>query len=159
MTPARAKGAAEQSWDQFWDEVRGRRTTVIRGIEVPVPGDMPMRLRRRIEELQDSEDEEHIAELVALLFGQDVFGAWEDAGIGAFEFQVILTWGIAQATGREGFTFEQAFDAVRNGEEGKALGVQPPNRAARRSQSAATGGRSKPTSRASTGSARRTSRT
>lgn len=153
MTAPRAAKGAEQSWDAFWAEVGGRRTTVIRGVEVPVPTDVSLRLRRRIEELQDSEDENHIAELVALVFGQDVFWAWEEAGIGAFEFQVILTWGMAQAFGREDYTFEQALDAVRKGEEGKALGV-PANRAARRSRSAATGGRSKPTSRASTASAR-----
>lgn len=159
MTARKTADPAEQSWDAFWAEVGGQRTTVIRGIEVPVPGDMPMRLRRRIEELQDSESEEAVAELVALLFGQDVYGEWEEAGIGAFEFQVILTWGIAQATGRADFTFAQALDAVRKGEEGKALGAQPPNRAARRAQSAGTGGPSKRTSSASTGSARRTSRT
>lgn len=144
----------DQSWDAFWAEVSGRRTTVIRGIEIAVPGDMPMRLRRRIEELQDDESDEAVAELVALLFGQDVYGDWEAAGIGAFEFQVILTWGIAQAFGRDDFTFEQALDTVRKGEEGKAL-VAPPNRAARRQPSAATGGRSKRTSSGSTGSARR----
>lgn len=158
MTARKTADPAEQSWDAFWAEVSTQRTTEIRGVTVPVPGDMPMRLRRRIEELQDSEDEEHVAELVALLFGRDVYGTWEDAGLGAFEFQVILTWGIAQATGREDFSFAQALEAVRSGEEGKALAA-PPNRAARRSQSAATGGRSKPTTRASTGSARKTSRT
>lgn len=158
MTARKSADPAEQSWDAFWGEVAARKTTVIRGVEVPVPSDMPMRLRRRMEELQDSDSEEHIAELVELVFGADVYEAWEAAGIGAVEFQTIVVWGIAQATGREDYTFAQALEAVRSGEEGKALAA-PPNRAARRSQSAGTGGRSKPTSRVSTASARKTSRT
>lgn len=157
MTARKTAVPAEQSWDAFWGEVAARKTTVIRGVEVPVPSDMPMRLRRRMEELQDSDSEEHIPELVELVFGADVYEAWEAAGIGAVEFQTIIVWGIAQATGRD-MSFEQALEAVRSGEEGKALAPSP-NRAARRSQSAGTGGRSKRTTSASTGSARRTSRT
>ena len=158
MTARKTAIPAEQSWDDFWAEVSHAETTTIRGVEVPVPSDMPMKLRRRVEELQDSEEDEHIIELVSLLFGSGVFDEWEDAGLGIVEFRTILTWGIAHAFGRD-MTFAQALEAVRAGEEGKALGVPQPNRAARRSQSAATGGRSKRTTSASTGSARRTSRT
>jgi hypothetical protein len=156
--------ATHETWDAFWSEVSSGRTEVIRGIEVRVPTDMPLVMERRIDELRESEAEEDVAELVALLFGEDILEAWIDAGMGSLEFQTVLTWGMAQAGGQD-ISFSEALDLVRNGGgEGKQVGPKGPNRAARRAtgapakRSAAGGGRSKPTSRASTGSARRTSR-
>lgn len=156
--------AGHETWDAFWAEVSGGRTEVIRGVEVQVPTDMPLAMERRIDELRESEAEEDVAELVALLFGDDVLDAWVDAGMGALEFQTVLTWGMAQAGGQD-LTFAQALDLVRTGGgEGKQVGPKGPNRAARRAtgapakRSAAGGGRSKPTSRASTSSSRKASR-
>jgi hypothetical protein len=156
--------AGHETWDAFWSEVSSGRTEVIRGIEVRVPTDMPLVMERRIDELRESEAEEDVAELVALLFGEDILEAWIDAGMGSLEFQTVLTWGMAQAGGQD-ISFAEALDLVRNGGgEGKQVGPKGPNRAARRAtgapakRSAAGGGRSKPTSRASTGTARRTSR-
>jgi hypothetical protein len=156
--------AGHETWDAFWSEVSSGRTEVIRGIEVRVPTDMPLVMERRIDELRESEAEEDVAELVALLFGEDILDAWIDAGMGSMEFQTVLTWGMAQAGGQD-ISFADALDLVRNGGgEGKQVGPKGPNRAARRAtgaparRSAAGGGRSKPTSRASTGTARRTSR-
>jgi hypothetical protein len=156
--------AGHETWDAFWSEVSSGRTEVIRGIEVRVPTDMPLVMERRIDELRESEAEEDVAELVALLFGEDILDAWIDAGMGSLEFQTVLTWGMAQAGGQD-ISFADALDLVRNGGgEGKQVGPKGPNRAARRAtgapakRSAAGGGRSKPTSRANTGTARRTSR-
>jgi hypothetical protein len=156
--------AGHETWDAFWSEVSSGRTEVIRGIEVRVPTDMPLVMERRIDELRESEAEEDVAELVALLFGEDILDAWIDAGMGSLEFQTVLTWGMAQAGGQD-ISFADALDLVRNGGgEGKKVGPKGPNRAARRAtgaparRSAAGGGRSKPTSRASTSSSRRTSR-
>ncbi|MFC9847796.1 hypothetical protein ACFWFF_01600 [Streptomyces sp. NPDC060223] len=147
--------AKEQSWDDFWAEVSTGRTEVIRGVEVQVPTDVPLILERRINELQDSEREEDVAELISLLFGTDCMEQWREAGMGLQEFQTILTWGIAHASGQE-MSFAEAYEIVKKGE---GAGKAPPNRAARRSQSNATGGRSKATSSASTTSARKRSRT
>lgn len=162
MSPARKPAAEHETWDAFWSEVSGGRTETIRGVQVRVPSDMPLAMERRIEELRDSEAEEDVAELVALLFGEDVMAAWVENGMGGLEFQTVLTWGMAQAGGRD-LSFREALDLVREGAgEGKPLGPKGPNRAARRAapakRSAAGGGRSKRTSSASTGSARRTSR-
>ncbi|PNG20327.1 hypothetical protein [Streptomyces cahuitamycinicus] len=163
MSPARRPTAAgHETWDAFWAEVSGGRTEVIRGVEVQVPTDMPLAMERRIEELRDSEREEDVAELVELLFGADVMAEWVQAGMGATEFQTVLTWGMAQAGGRD-LSFGEALELVRSGGgEGKTVGPKGPNRAARRSApakpSAAGGGRSKRTSSGSTSSSRKTSR-
>ncbi|MFJ9657620.1 hypothetical protein ACIRPR_06580 [Streptomyces griseoflavus] len=162
MSPAR-KPAGHESWDAFWAEASGGRTEVIRGVEVRVPTDVPMALEQRVEELHDSDRREDLAELLALLFGQDVLDQWVDAGMGLVELQTVLTWGMAQAGGRD-LSFAEALDMVRAGEAGKPLGPQGPNRATRRAtgapakRSAAGGGRSKRTTGASTATSRRTSR-
>ncbi|NUS86317.1 MAG: hypothetical protein HOY75_27240 [Streptomyces sp.] len=153
------KTTADQSFDDFWAEVSRGRTEVIRGVEVQVPTDMPLIVEQRVEELQNSGSLEDIQELLGLLFGADVLDQWLQAGMGLREFQVIITWGLAHASGRE-LTFQEAFDLVQQGAgAGKQLAPKGPNRAARRSQSAAGGGRSKRTSSASTATARKTSRT
>ncbi len=163
MSPARKPAAGHETWDAFWAEVSGGRTEVIRGVEVAVPSDVPMALEQRVEELRDSDSKEDLAELLALLFGQDVLDQWMDAGMGMLELQTVLTWGMAQAGGRD-LSFAEALDMVRSGEAGKLPGPKGPNRATRRAtgapakRSAAGGGRSKPTSRASTSSSRKTSR-
>ncbi|WP_060888654.1 hypothetical protein [Streptomyces scabiei] len=153
------KTTADQSFDDFWAEVSRGRTEVIRGVEVQVPTDMPLIVEQRVEELQNSGSLEDIQELLGLLFGADVLDQWLQAGMGLREFQVIITWGLAHASGRE-LTFQEAYDLVQQGAgAGKQLAPKGPNRAARRSQSAAGGGRSKRTSSASTATARKTSRT
>lgn len=156
---ARKTTAADQSWDDFWAEVSRGRTEVIRGVEVQVPTDMPLIVEQRVEELQNSSRLEDIKELLGLLFGSDVLDQWLEAGMGLREFQVVMTWGLAHASGQQ-LTFREALDLVEQGAgAGKQLGPKgPQNRAARRSQSAAGGGRSKRTSSASTATARKTSR-
>ncbi|MEU0199130.1 MULTISPECIES: hypothetical protein [unclassified Streptomyces] len=162
MSPARTGTAGHETWDDFWAEVSGGRTEVIRGVEVQVPTDMPLAMEKRVDELRESEAEEDVAELVALLFGADILTAWIENGMGVQEFQIVLTWGMAQAGGRD-LSFAEALELVRDGAgEGKQAGPKGPNRAARRAapakRSAAGGGRSKRTSNASTSSARKTSR-
>ncbi|MFB6811250.1 hypothetical protein [Streptomyces sp. NPDC056387] len=149
------KASENESWDAFWTSVSRPKTTTIRGVEVAVPTDMPMLVEQRVEELHGSDQLEDIAELVAMIFGQDCLTKWRDNGMGLLEFRVILTWGMANARGKE-LSFQEAYELTQ---ETVAEGKAPaPNRAARRAQSAATGGRSKPTSRGSTGSGRTRSR-
>ncbi|MBT2449483.1 hypothetical protein J7F03_20800 [Streptomyces sp. ISL-43] len=150
---------APDSFDAYWAEVSGARTETIRGITVRVPVDVPMVLEQRMADLQDSEQEEDIAELVAFLFnvGPDTLSTWRQKGMGLTEFQVVLAWGLAHASGSD-LTFAQAHELVKKAEaEGKAQAAAP-NRAARRASSASTGGRSKPTSGRATASPRKVSR-
>ncbi len=152
MTPRKA-----ESWDAFWAEVQGAGTETIRGVEVPVPTDVPLAMEMRLKDLESDSSEEAIREMVSLLFGDHVLDQWIDAGMGLMEFKTVIAWGMAHATGTK-VSFREAYDTViaAEAEEGKA-----PNRAARRAastpRSGGSGGRSKPTSSASTASARRRS--
>lgn len=164
MTAGRKTATEYESWDAFWAEQMGSRTETIRGVTVQVPTDLPIAMEHRIDDLRASEDPAAVAELLAMLFGQDVYDQWEQAGMGLLELQTVLTWGIGHASGTE-LTFGQALEMVRTGDTGKlpapAAGAGA-NRAARRAgqkpRSASTGGPSKRISSASTGSGRRTSR-
>ncbi|WP_369778832.1 hypothetical protein [Streptomyces sp. R33] len=154
MTAPRAGKA--QSWEDFKRTVRGRRMETIAGVEVPVPTDPPLLFEEMAANLSEESEEADFAEVVDLLFGQGVFAQWKANGMGAVDLMTALTWGVAQSHGRD-MSFSEAYEVVTSDDPGKAL-APPANRAARRQRSAASGGPSKPTSRASTGSARKTSR-
>jgi hypothetical protein len=167
---ARKAAAKTQSWDEFWAERAAARTEVIRGVTVNVPTDLPLNYEQRLGLLgdlgEDSKPEE-FEPLIEPLFGEGVFQQWYDAGMGAREFLTIVVWGYAQASGRD-VSFAEAYELAMGDDPGKALA---PNREARRAakktaakktaskpRSGATGGPSRRTSSASTGTARRTSR-
>lgn len=154
MSPAKK---IPDSFDAYWAEVTGARTETIRGVTVRVPVDVPMVLGQRIVDLQESEQEEDMAELIGLLFGvgADAFETWKQAGMGVEEFQVVLAWGLAHANGNP-ITWQDAHRLAQDATSGKV--PAPPNRAARRASSASTGGPSKPRSSRSTASTRRASR-
>lgn len=135
-----------QSWDAFWAEVQreeeaahgGPRTEDIRGVTVTVPTGLPLSLTRRMEELQDSDRLEDVAELLTKLFGEGVYEAWVDAGMETLELQVVLAWAVAQGTGQD-ISFRRAYEIVRERQkQGKALAQAARTRSRR---SAGTGGR------------------
>lgn len=161
-----ARNSPTQSWDEFWTEVSTvGRTEVIRGVEVPVPTDLPLGFDARLERLshlgEDSKVEE-FEELVASLFGPGVFEQWIDADMGAVELLTAITWGMAQGKGRD-LSFREAYEIVKSDDPGKAVGANRETRraakkAASKPLSKSTGGPSKRTSSASTASARTRSR-
>ena len=145
-----------QSWDAFWAEVSGQaRTETIRGVKVTVPADLPLRVVVRAEQLAESTSLDDVGSLLVDIFGVDVLDAWTDAGMGALELRTVLAWASAHGSGKQ-ITFGEALALVRGAEAGEAPAPVPPNRASRRATSR-TGGRSKPTSPANTGSHRRAS--
>ncbi|MFD4264073.1 hypothetical protein ACFWR9_42325 [Streptomyces sp. NPDC058534] len=158
MSPTRKPAAG--SYEAFLAEAFGTGTESIRGIDVRIPTDVPLAMETRLKDLHDSEAEDDLHELVALLFGEDVFSRWIDNGMGVLEFKTVLAWGMAHAAGA-GVTFMEAFDLVRAEEasEGKAPSGQnrQARRAAQKKPSTRTGGRSARTSAASTASRRKTS--
>jgi hypothetical protein len=146
-----------ESWDDFKRRLSGR-TEEICGVVVPVPTDVPWNFETRLADLQDSSEQKDIEELVAMLFGDDVFDQWVENGMGKVEMMTVLTWGMAQGNGKD-ITFSQAYDLCTSDDPGKALNQnRATRRAASKPRSATTGARSKRTSAASTGSARKTSR-
>lgn len=137
-----------QSWDDFWAEVvPTRRTENIRGVEVDVPADLPLKFTRELEQLVESQRDEDIQYLVSVLFGEDILDAWTENGMTGPEFQTVLAWGVAQGQGRD-VSFREAYEAVRTG--GKSLA--PP---ASQTKSGGTGARSRRTSGGSTTSRRK----
>ncbi|GAA3441065.1 hypothetical protein [Planomonospora venezuelensis] len=151
-----------ESWDAFWAEIqrqeaaeRGESATeTIRGVQVVVPHDLPLRFDRRLEQVRDSSAIGDITGLIVELFGADVLDAWVDAGMTAMEFRVVVAWGLARGRGRD-LSFRDAYELVKNNSEGKA-----PGKGTRRSGgSGGSGQRSKRTSGGSTASRRRASRT
>ncbi|MCM2394363.1 hypothetical protein [Streptomyces albipurpureus] len=153
------KAPIEESFDAFWEELTGgSRTTVIEGVTVPVPVDLPLGFGERFTALQASESDEDAAELVALLFGQAAADQWlAPPKIGTRKLMTVLLWGMAQAAG-EDLSFAEAYERLRTqAGTGKAPNRQA-RRAAQKKPSAGTGGRSRPTSSASTGTAPATSR-
>ncbi len=152
--------AAPQTWDEFWQEVERKEaeaagtlpTTVIRGVEVPIPHDLPLRFQRKLEAVEHSESDDDVRALLVDLFGADTLDQWIDAGMKGLELRCVLLWAVAHGNGRP-ITFAEALEAVRT--EGKSL-APVANRTQKRA-SARSGGRSKPTSPASTDSKRKTS--
>lgn len=160
--PPERESHESQSWDEFWrEQLAEQRTETIRGVTVRVPTDLPLRVEWRLAALARHEaDEETVRGLLADLFGDDVLDQWVDAGMGAEELQVLLVWAISHGKG-EPLTFRQALDVVRQGKAAASSAtVSSPilEQHGSPAPSAATGGRSRPTSAASTGSHRRRSR-
>ena len=157
----------EAGWDAFWDETlrkeaaeRGQApTTIIRGVTVRIPQDLPLKYEAKAKRLKDSSDDAAFGELLAELFGTDVLDAWREAGMGVREFRVILAWGLSHGRGKP-LTFREAYDLVHaedEDDEGEGDGggkASTPTSGA----SASTGRSSKPTSGANTATSRKTSR-
>lgn len=148
-----------ESWDDFWAEVQGAGTETIRGVEVPIPTDVPLILEQRLKALQDEQSEDALREMLGLLFGPTVLDQWIEAGMGVMELKTALAWGMAHATGTK-VSFREAYEQVQAAEAGEG---KAPNRQARRAaskpRSTSTGTPSRRTSNASTASVRGRSRT
>ncbi|MFI6904888.1 hypothetical protein ACIBKY_26745 [Nonomuraea sp. NPDC050394] len=149
-----------EEWDAYWDEVErkkaaelgGPTTRIIRGVEVQVPHDLPLMFERTLDKVKGADD---FKGLVAALFGADALDAWIANGMKEEEFRVVFAWGYANGKGiptsfRKAHEMAQAQQA-RSG-SGKETGS-----ARTSSGSGGTGSSSKPTSRGSTASRRKTS--
>lgn len=143
-----------ESWDAFWAEVQreeeaergGTATEVIRGVTVNVPYDLPLRFDRLMEKVKTSSSDEDTKMLLSDMFGVDVLDAWTDAGMTSLEFQTVLMWGFANGKGKP-MTFREAYTLLKDKDSGKASTSTPKS-----AESGATGGRSRRTSTANTGS-------
>lgn len=112
------------SWDAFWAEIEGDEkpvTETIRGVTVTVPTELTVRFTRRAEKLQDSSRVEDLTSLLADLFGTEPVEGWIEAGMSLLEFQTVLAWSIAHASGKP-ITFRQALEQVRKLSAARAEG-------------------------------------
>lgn len=151
---------------KFWRQHRRQgKTTTILGVELPIPTGLPLAFEDRYNELQntDSDDQEKVAELLRLLFGEDVYARWKRNGLDTEMLKVLLVWGAANGGGTP-MTFEEAVVKAAEWEAAAGKATAVPNRADRRDSSktraSAKGGRSSArTSAASTASRKKPSPT
>jgi hypothetical protein len=155
--PEPATQAEDRSWDAFWAEVQGSKTTTIRGVEVRVPTGMTLGASREMAAREDGHGVATWAPIATELFRApdgtvipDLWPRWTAAGMDLPELEVVMTWGLAHSHGNP-ITFAEAYQDRQDAKAGKA---QP---AERKPSSAATGGRSKQASQR-TASSRKTSR-
>lgn len=165
--------AEVDDFDAFWQAEKAEQPHArIRGVEVPIPMDIPLALAAQMQGATEA-DEEQNKKILAELYGPEIIESWIREGMGTREFFVVLTWSFVRGSGGK-ITFAEAVTradevlatmaaAEDGGDQGKAPAkgkAKPkakagPNRATRRS--AAAGASSSPTSAASTGSRRKTS--
>jgi hypothetical protein len=117
-----------QDWDAFWTAQQAQaKPARIRGVVVRPPMDMPLSLLKVVEQVQGSSDERSHKDLLARIFGRDVFDTWESNGMGLREMQIVLCWGGAHMRGQV-VTFEEAMDLFTEAEraQGKAPKAKAP---------------------------------
>lgn len=91
-----------EDFDAFWSEQDRKGTTLknVFGIDVQLPPKLPLRFEIEARRLKNSEDEDDIKRLVALLFGETSLDRWVDAGMDNEQFGVMIMWGTANASGQ-----------------------------------------------------------
>ncbi|MDN5858081.1 MAG: hypothetical protein L0H84_05605 [Pseudonocardia sp.] len=171
MAPAEVE--LVDDFDAFWAAKKEQQPhTRIRGVVVPIPMDLPLALIAQMQGATAADEDTNKA-ILAEVYSPDIIEQWINAGMGAREFFVVLTWSFVRGSGGQ-ISFADAVERAdevmtKIGEDGggaagkaAAAKVKPkakagPNRATRRS--AAAGGSSSRTSAANTASPRRTSPT
>lgn len=148
-----------RSFDEFWAEVQRAEggtypTTVIRGITVRIPTDLPLSVEIQARAKADSSAVDDLRNLIASLFGRQVLDDWVAAGMTDRELRTVLLWGLAHGRGNP-ITVAEAYERVKAGD---TAGKARPGSTTTRGASSSTGGRSKPTSHGNTTSRRRRSR-
>ncbi|MFG1997877.1 hypothetical protein ACGFNU_01865 [Spirillospora sp. NPDC048911] len=153
-------------FDAFWAEQRrhtGGHQIKVFGELVTLPSELPMDVEWRLEAIRDlpaGEVRAEIEDLVGLLYGDGVLDRWRAHGITGQQFQVLLVYGMARASGRE-VSFEETLAEVARADQGGNVPFRTgrgrpdgPDRRSSATSSRSTGGRSRPTSSGSTGSTR-----
>lgn len=156
--PEPAPGGDEQTWDAFWAEVKPAKTTTIRGVRVRVPSGMTLAAMQATEAQGEVGGWAGFQALAVSLFravdGSEIPGlvaTWRAAGMELDELQVLCTWAMSGARGNP-ISFAEAHRLTERAKDEPAGKASTGGRS-----SAGTGGRSKPTSRGSTGSKRTSS--
>lgn len=140
---ADAEPEPERDGFSTFDDYRARRrrereaeavTTVILGERVTLPTSLPigfeMRLHRMADErTTEAEAVELMAELVAMLYGDDALDRWGD-DLDVDDLQTLIIWGAANVRSPHSMTFEEAARAAEAA-EGK---VRTARRSAARSR-------------------------
>lgn len=137
-----------EDFDAFWAEHERRRRPVvtrIRGIDVEAPADLPLEMQLRADQLADATGLDEVRELLGMVLDDGVLDELAAAGVGLRELQVLLSWCVANGSGRR-TTLAEAAGYV---EQAEAVGKAPrrERRAMSRQQRTRSGGRSAGTGR------------
>lgn len=142
LPPVEEDTDREDDFLKFWAEFRAgeaQKTTRILGIDVAVPSDLPLsfddvqtRLAASKADVESDEAQALFAEMVSVLFGEEIYAAWKQRGLTSLMLRVLVTWGLMNANGTE-TTFAEAGEVVKQQIADEAAGKpQGPNRATRR---------------------------
>lgn len=163
--------AEGEDFMEFW-AAQKRKATKLRnvfGVDVELPPSLPLDFELQAKAVEDSQDENETKKLIGVLFGDEALDHWTRSGIDLDQFAVLLLWGTANTRRPNSLTLGRAFQiyekrmaeleaealakAKAAGEEEVGAGKAPAAVVTQKTpgrRSAATGGRSKRTSRAST---------
>ena len=150
-----------EDFDTFWSTLE-QEPVVLRnvfGADVVLEPGLPLKFQVMSERLKDEQTEAALHEMIALVFGRGVLDTWIDNGVTHEQLMVLFMWGISNRKTPGSMTLQRAYELHRQhtADQGKAEQAPTPQTTSG-AGSAGTGGRSKPTSRASTASRKTTSR-
>lgn len=90
-----------EDFDAFWSmQDRKRPATTIMGQRVELPASLPLQFEMEARRLQRSRKDKDVRKLVAILFGQDQYERWAEAGMDLEQFMVLLAWAPAVIAGQ-----------------------------------------------------------
>lgn len=96
----------------------GRRVKVF-GRVVALPSSLPLGLTISMDDLAGSSDIEDVQQVVGVLYGKGALDHWIAEGCDLEDFQVLMAWGVASASGQR-ITFDRAVELVAEAEKKKA---------------------------------------
>lgn len=96
----------------------GRRVKVF-GTVVTLPSSLPLGVTLSMDDLGDSSDIDDVRDVVGILYGKDALDHWIAEGVDLDDFQILMAWGVASASGQN-ITFDRAAELVAEAEKKKA---------------------------------------
>lgn len=121
---------------------RPRQPLKLYGKTYVLPESLPIMFTLLMTRVQDSQDPNDVARLLAILFGADVLESWAEQGMTDRQLGILLIYSAANTRTPGSVSLARAAELYEEQEAGKAAG---PNRAARRAKTGKkkrSGGRS-----------------
>jgi len=92
-----------EDFDKFWANAQRRQISLknVMGVDVVLPPMLPLIFQAEYRRMKNAsaDDEKAVGRLVGLLFGQDAYQRWREAGMDLEQFSTLLLWGIANCSG------------------------------------------------------------
>ncbi|MFE4205360.1 hypothetical protein ACFRSX_03445 [Streptomyces goshikiensis] len=110
---------------------RPRERLTLYGKTYVLPESLPIMFTLLMTRVQDSQDPDDVAKLLAILFGGDVLNTWAEHGMTDRQLGILLIFSAANVRRPGSVTLPRAAELYDEQEAGKAAG---PNRATRRAK-------------------------